>query len=122
MFEFIHALLGALAVAVALDLAFAEPPGRVHPVALFGSVVGAVDREWSRPRLVGVAAAVGLPLLAAAVGGGAAWVASVALPSLAVPVGGALLFTAVSLRMLREVTADVVALTESDPDAARGAA
>ena len=113
-------LLGALAVAVALDLAVGEPPGRVHPVALFGSLVGAVDREWPRPRLVGVAAAVGLPLLAAAVAGGVAWLASGALPLLAVPVGGAVLFTAVSLRMLREVTAEVVALTESDPDAARG--
>jgi adenosylcobinamide-phosphate synthase len=112
-------LLGALAVAVALDLAFAEPPGRVHPVALFGSLVEPVDRERARPRLVGVAAAVGLPLLAAAAAGGVVGLAAAAHPLLAVPVGGAVLFTAVSLRMLREVTADVVALTESDPDAAR---
>jgi len=111
--------LAALAIAVALDLAVAEPPGRVHPVALFGSVVEPVDRSWSRPRPVGVAAAVGLPLAAAAVAGGVVAVASLALPALAVPVAGALLFSLVSLRMLREVTAEVVALTESDPDAAR---
>ncbi|OYR41116.1 CobD/CbiB family cobalamin biosynthesis protein [Halorubrum sp. Ib24] len=110
--------LAALAIAVALDLAAAEPPGRVHPVALFGSVVEPVDRSWSRPRPVGVAAAVGLPLLAAVVGGGAVWAAAV-LPVLGVPVAGALLFPLVSLRMLREVTAEVVALTESDPEAAR---
>ena len=62
--------LAALAIAVALDLAIAEPPGRVHPVALFGSLAEPVDRSWSRPRPVGVAVAVGLPLLAAAVAGG----------------------------------------------------
>uniref|UniRef100_UPI002468C65E CobD/CbiB family cobalamin biosynthesis protein n=1 Tax=Halorubrum sp. Boch-26 TaxID=2994426 RepID=UPI002468C65E len=111
--------LTALAIAVALDLAVAEPPGRVHPVALFGSLVEPVDREWTRPRRVGVAAAVLLPLAAAAVAGGVVAVASLTLPALAVPVAGALLFSLVSLRMLREVTADVVAQTESDPEAAR---
>ncbi|MDZ5811153.1 CobD/CbiB family cobalamin biosynthesis protein [Halorubrum sp. AD140] len=107
--------LAALAIAVALDLAVAEPPRRVHPVALFGSVVAGVDRAWSRPRLVGVAAAVLLPLAAAAVAGGTVATAG----ALSVPVAGALLFSLVSLRMLREVTAEVVALTETDPDAAR---
>ena len=122
----VAAPLAALAIAVALDLAVAEPPGRIHPVALFGSVVDLADRAWSRPRIVGVAAAVGLPLAAAAVAGGVAAVAAAggsragADPRLlAAPVAGALLFTLVSLRMLREVTAAVVALTESDPDAAR---
>ncbi|MFC7186737.1 CobD/CbiB family cobalamin biosynthesis protein [Halorubrum yunnanense] len=115
-----------LAVAVALDLLVAEPPGRVHPVALFGSVVGRVDRPWSRPRLVGVAAAVGLPLAAGVVAGGTVTAAAgvgarsgVGPKLLAVPVAGTLLFSLVSLRMLREVTAEVVGLTESDPDAAR---
>ncbi|TKX80938.1 CobD/CbiB family cobalamin biosynthesis protein [Halorubrum sp. SD626R] len=122
----VAAPLAALAIAVALDLAVAEPPARVHPVALFGSVVGRVDREWARPGLVGGAAAVGLPLLAAAVAAGAVWAAAGVGPRvgvdprlLAVPVAGALLFSTVSLRMLRDVTAEVVALTESDPDAAR---
>ncbi|WP_435074847.1 CobD/CbiB family cobalamin biosynthesis protein [Halorubrum sp. HHNYT27] len=113
------AAVAALAIAVALDLAVAEPPGRVHPVALLGSLVEPVDREWMRPGLVGAAAAVGLPLAAAAVAGGVVWGASVAIPVLAVPVAGALLFTLLSLRMLCEVTAEVVALTETDPDAAR---
>ena len=120
------AATAALAVAVALDLAVAEPPGRVHPVALFGSVVDRVDRAWSRPRLVGVAAAVGLPLAAAALAGVVVTVAAevgaragVDPELLAVPVAGAVLFSLLSLRMLREVTAEVVALTESDPDAAR---
>jgi len=118
--------LAALAIAVALDLAVAEPPARVHPVALFGSVVERVDREWARPGLAGGAAAGGLPLLAAAVAGGTVRAAAGVGPRvgvdprpLAVPVAGALLFSTVSLRMLRDVTAEVVALTESDPDAAR---
>ncbi|WP_144799811.1 CobD/CbiB family cobalamin biosynthesis protein [Halorubrum depositum] len=111
--------LAALAIAVALDIAVAEPPRRVHPVALFGSLVDPVDRSWSRPRLVGVAAAVGFPLAAAALAGGIAWGAALTHPALAVSVAGALLFSLVSLRMLREVTGEVVALTETDPDAAR---
>ncbi|WP_049911128.1 CobD/CbiB family cobalamin biosynthesis protein [Halorubrum lipolyticum] len=113
--------LAALAIAVALDLALAEPPARVHPVALFGSIVGRFDRSWSHPRSVGVAVAVGLPLGAAAIAGGIVAVAAVptASPVLPVLLAGALLFTAVSLRMLLATTAEVVALTETDPDAAR---
>ena len=34
--------LAAVGVAAALDAAFAEPPGRVHPIALFGRVVGVI--------------------------------------------------------------------------------
>ncbi|WP_435094605.1 CobD/CbiB family cobalamin biosynthesis protein [Halorubrum sp. N11] len=114
--------LAALAIAVALDLAVAEPPARIHPVALFGSVVGRFDRSWSRPRLVGVAVAVGLPVAAAAVAGGLVAVVSLALPaSPALPVlaAGVILFTTVSLRMLLATTAEVADLTETDPDAAR---
>ncbi|WP_050033125.1 CobD/CbiB family cobalamin biosynthesis protein [Halorubrum halophilum] len=111
--------LGALAIAVALDLALAEPPARVHPVALFGSVAGRFDRSWSRPRLVGVAVAVALPIGAAAVAVGVVAVAALVDPFLAVPVAGAILFATVSLRMLLATTAEVVSLTETDPDAAR---
>ncbi|WP_123619857.1 CobD/CbiB family cobalamin biosynthesis protein [Halorubrum sp. CSM-61] len=114
--------LAALGIAVAIDLALAEPPARVHPVALFGSVVGRFDRSWSHPRLVGVAVAVGLPLAAAAVGGGVVAAAASVRPApsvLPVAVAGAILFTTVSLRMLLATTAEVVDLTETDPDAAR---
>ncbi|WP_164932844.1 cobalamin biosynthesis protein, partial [Halorubrum amylolyticum] len=111
--------LAALAIAVALDLALAEPPARTHPVALFGSVAARFDRSWSRPRLVGVAVAAGLPLAAAAVAGGVVAVAALGGPLLPVLVAGALLFSTVSLRMLLATAAEVVALTETDPDAAR---
>jgi adenosylcobinamide-phosphate synthase len=114
-------LLVALALGVALDLAFAEPPTRVHPVALFGSVVGRVDRPWSHPRAVGVAVAVGLPLAAAALAAGVVAVAWLLSPALATLLAGVLLFTTVSLRLLLSTTAEVVGLTETDPDAAREA-
>ena len=118
-------LLAPLVLAVALDLAVAEPPRRIHPVALFGSVVGPFDREWARPGLVGAAVAVALPLAAAAVGGGAVALAAeygpqpAGVPALAVAVAAVSLFSVASLRMLLDVTRDVVAETESDPDAAR---
>lgn len=115
--------LAALTIAVALDLALAEPPARVHPVALFGSIVGRFDRSWSRPRPVGVAVAVALPLAAAAVAGGVVAVAGATSarvsPAIPVLVAGALLFSTVSLRLLLATTAEVVGLTETDPDAAR---
>ncbi|WP_149797540.1 CobD/CbiB family cobalamin biosynthesis protein [Halorubrum xinjiangense] len=118
-------LLAPLLLAVGLDLAFAEPPARVHPVALFGSVVGPFDQEWARPRLVGVAVAGALPLAAAALAGGGVWLAAEygpragSVPVLAVAVAAGVLFSAASLRMLLDVTRDVVAEAEADPDAAR---
>ncbi|GAB7010097.1 CobD/CbiB family cobalamin biosynthesis protein [Halorubrum trueperi] len=130
----------ALAVAIALDLALAEPPSRVHPVAMFGSVVEPFDRPWTRPRLVGVAVAIFLPAGAAALAGGVVAVAVIAAAVLAAAVvdvavlagaqpgntspfgalvAGALLFSVVSLRLLLDVTAVVVGLTEADPATAR---
>ena len=112
-------VVAALAVAVALDLVVGEPPSRLHPVAWFGSVVGAVDRSWSHPRLVAVAVAVGLPTSAAVLAAVAVAVAVSTNPILGVLVAGAALFTTVSLRMLLDVTATVVDQTETDPSAAR---
>ena len=118
-------LIAPLLLAVALDLAVAEPPRRIHPVALFGSVVGPLDREWARPGLVGVAVAIVFPFAAAAVAGGAVRLAAEYgprvrdVPVLAVVVAAGVLFSAASLRMLLDVTRDVVAETETDPGAAR---
>ncbi|QWC20756.1 CobD/CbiB family cobalamin biosynthesis protein [Halorubrum sp. 2020YC2] len=118
-------LIAPLLLAVALDLAVAEPPRRVHPVALFGRSVGRFDREWARPRPVGVAVAVALPLATAAVCGGTVALAAEygpragGVPLGAVAVAAGVCFSAASLRMLLDVTAEVVAETESDPDAAR---
>ena len=130
----------ALVVAVAIDLAIGEPPSRIHPVAWFGSLVGHVDRRWSRPRAVGAVVAIGLPLGAAVAAGlvvvgtaevviaGVVAVGGTGLPVAAqaaagrlliAVVAGVLLATTVSLRMLLTVTSEVVASTASDPAAAR---
>lgn len=69
--------LAVLVVALALDVAFGEPPNAVHPVVWMGRLIGALERRRPRGRpaaefaygvgivvcLVGVAAAVGLGLL-----------------------------------------------------------
>ena len=128
-------VVGALAVALVIDLVVGEPPRRLHPVAWFGSAVGPFDREWSRPRLVGACVAVGLPGVAAIVAGsvliGTAIGAAVVSGSGAVVAGGAsdagsaggagvavasviagvILSVTVSLRMLLGVTTDVVGHT-----------
>ena len=42
-------LAGAVLVGLALDLAFGEPPARVHPVVAMGYYLGAAGRRVSRP-------------------------------------------------------------------------
>ncbi|WP_418283999.1 CobD/CbiB family cobalamin biosynthesis protein [Halorubrum sp. DTA46] len=111
--------LAAVGIAVALDLAIAEPPTRIHPVAWFGSIVGRTDRPWARPRLVGVAVAGVLPIAAAALAGGLVAVAAGIGSLFAALVAGVALFSTVSLRMLLDETARVVELTQTSPDAAR---
>ncbi|ELZ59164.1 MULTISPECIES: CobD/CbiB family cobalamin biosynthesis protein [Halorubrum] len=115
----------AVAVAVALDAALGEPPGRVHPVALFGNVIAPVDRDWKRPDAVGVAVAVALPLAAAVAVGGGVWLATGVgprpggVPLVGVAAAALALWVTVSRRMLAAVAAETVALTETDPEAAR---
>ncbi|MFC6826549.1 adenosylcobinamide-phosphate synthase CbiB [Halopelagius fulvigenes] len=109
----------AVGLAAALDAAFAEPPTRLHPVARFGRLVGAVDREWSRPRLVGVVAAVSLPLLFAGAGAGVVAAGSTLHPSLGALLAGLVLFSTTSLRMLLDSAREVVAEADADIDAAR---
>ena len=112
-------VVSALAVAVALDLTVSEPPSRFHPVAWFGSVISAFDRPWARPRLVGVAVALGLPLVIAGLVGVTVAVAVGVHPVLGILTAGISLFTVVSLRMLLDVTTEVVDRTETEPTAAR---
>ncbi|QZY00510.1 CobD/CbiB family cobalamin biosynthesis protein [Halobaculum rubrum] len=120
--------LAAVGLAATLDAAFAEPPSRVHPIALFGRVVGAVEREWTRPRAVGVAVAVVLPLAVAAVAWGVVTGAGVlggsggVTPVATAVVAGLALFSLTSLRMLVAVASEVVDAAERDADAARESA
>ncbi|AGB31009.1 cobalamin biosynthesis protein CobD [Natrinema pellirubrum DSM 15624] len=115
--------LAVLGLAFSLDLLIGEPPTAVHPVAWFGRLVDATDRNWADgdrgQRLVGVAVAVLTPLVPAAVAGGLV-LAVTPLQPMASPVAAALvLFLTTSLRSLLELTQDVVAATDGDPDRAR---
>jgi adenosylcobinamide-phosphate synthase len=108
-----------IALALVLDAALAELPERVHPVAWFGSLVAAFDREWSRPRVVGLAVAAVLPVLgAAAVALGVELVAR-ASPWAATVAAGLILFATTSLRLLVGTAAEVVAATATDLPTAR---
>ena len=109
----------SLALALVLDALLAEPPRRLHPVAWFGSLVASVDREWSRPRLVGLAVAAALPLLAAAAVALAVGLAESLHPIAGVLAAGLVVFATTSLRMLVSKAAEVVAATETDLPTAR---
>jgi adenosylcobinamide-phosphate synthase len=117
----------AVVFASALDAAVAEPPTRIHPVALFGRVVARVDRGgdgsgssgWSHPRVVGLIAAVLLPVLAAAVAAAAVAIGSVTHPWVGAAVAGLVLFSTTSLRALLDRARDVIAASDADLDAAR---
>ncbi|WP_244605304.1 adenosylcobinamide-phosphate synthase CbiB [Halorussus halobius] len=109
----------AVGLALALDATVGEPPRRLHPVAWFGSLVAAVDREWTRPRLAGVAVAVALPLFAGLAAGLAVGGAARLHPVAGVVAAGLVVFGTTSLRMLVETAREVVAETATDLPAAR---
>ncbi|KAB1197184.1 MULTISPECIES: CobD/CbiB family cobalamin biosynthesis protein [Haloferax] len=109
----------AVAIAAVLDRVFAEPPARVHPVALFGRAIGPFDREWSHPVAVGTLVAVALPVLAAGIVAGATWSASLVSPWVGVGVAALALFSTTSLQMLVDTTATVVSATATDVETAR---
>jgi adenosylcobinamide-phosphate synthase len=109
----------AVALSAVLDAAVAEPPVRLHPVALFGRLVARVDRAWSRPRLAGVVAAVSLPLAFACAAAAVVAVGSAVDPWLGSLLAGLVLFSTTSLRMLLDAAREVVAEADADLDAAR---
>ncbi|QSG03467.1 adenosylcobinamide-phosphate synthase CbiB [Natranaeroarchaeum sulfidigenes] len=106
-------------LAAVLDRLVRELPARVHPVVVFGRLVDRADREWSRPRLAGVAVALALPVLPTAVAFGVVSVAVAVHPLLGVLAAGAALFTTTSLQMLLEEAAGVIEASSTDPAAAR---
>jgi adenosylcobinamide-phosphate synthase len=116
----------AIALAGLLDRLFAEPPARVHPVALFGRLVAPTDREWAIPRVAGGFVAFGLPLAAAGVVFGMvravqAVTTQSAAFALVVGVAGLVLFSTTSLRLLTDEAGRVVARSADDLPAARTA-
>ncbi|MFC6731823.1 adenosylcobinamide-phosphate synthase CbiB [Haladaptatus sp. DYSN1] len=104
-------------LAFALDALFAEPPSRVHPVALFGRLVAPLDRAWPAPKLVGTAIATLLPLAAAAVA--FASIAALETELLAATVAGCWLFSVTSRSMLVGLASDVVEAIDTDSPRAR---
>jgi adenosylcobinamide-phosphate synthase len=133
----------AVVIAVLLDAVVGEFPRRVHPVALFGRVVGHVDRDWRQPRIVGTAVALLLPAVAGVVcwtvvvaGGGLASLLSVVLggsfaglppagSGLSNRVGvaltaGVVLFSTTSLRMLVGAATDVIDASVDVAETAEG--
>jgi len=110
---------GAVGLALLAEWTIREPPRRLHPVAWFGRGVGALDRSWQRPVLVGGVVAVVLPSIAA----GVAWLTVTGVARLS-PLGGAVVaggvvFVTTSLRMLLGEARGVVATSETGPERAR---
>ena len=112
---------GVVLAAVGGDHLLGEPPARLHPVALFGRLVGPLDRSWRAPRLVGSAAAVGLPLLAAGVVALAVWLAGDIAPLAGGVAAAVILFSTISLRLLCATASDVLEQTDTDLAGAREA-
>ena len=110
--------LAVIGLAVGFDLLAGEPPTAAHPVAWFGRLVGALDREWSATergqRLAGVGIAALAPLVPAAVAGGAVLAATAVHPMAGGVVAAVVLFLAISIRSLLELTRTVVAATDGD--------
>ncbi|NUC70983.1 cobalamin biosynthesis protein [Haloterrigena sp. SYSU A558-1] len=102
-------------LAFSLDLLVGEPPNALHPVAWFGRLVGALDREWAATergqRLAGVGIAVLAPLCPAIAAGGAVVIAGARSPLAGAVVAGIVLFLTTSLRSLLELTRAVVDAT-----------
>ncbi len=109
----------AIAGGFGLDLLLGEPPNWAHPVAWFGRVVDAFDRPWSRSRLVGIAAAVCLPLVV----GGVVGMGTFLLVSWDWRVGGAVgslvVFVTTSFRALLSTVYRVTRLSSTDLPTAR---
>ncbi|MEF8812357.1 MAG: CobD/CbiB family cobalamin biosynthesis protein [Halovenus sp.] len=109
----------ALAGTLTLDVALGEPPRRFHPVALFGTLVAVVARDWRHPRAVGVLVAVLFPAAFAAVAGLAVGLVGVVHAFGAVLGAALVLFVTTSLRRLVVTGRRVASLTVEDVDTAR---
>lgn len=109
----------AVALAAILDGLVGELPRSLHPVAWFGRGVGPFDRDWTRPRLVGVLLATLLPLAAGLLAGGLVLVAVAVDTWVGAAVAGLVLFSTASLRMLLVEADAVVRATAEDLPKAR---
>lgn len=114
-------------VAVLLDAAFGDPPGRSHPVAWMGSFIGWCRRRApQRGRAVPLLAGAGIVLVGAGVCAAAGWGVTVACQQLPAPLGwlvaGAALKLTLAPRGLAAAAGEVrAALEGGDLAAARRA-
>nr|WP_049999347.1 adenosylcobinamide-phosphate synthase CbiB [Halococcus sediminicola] len=111
--------VASIGLSLTFDLLFKEFPARVHPVAMFGRLVGWLDCPWSAPRLVGMLVALVLPVGTAALAGSVTALSVRYHPLLGMVVAAVALFTTTSLRMLLSIATDVVMQTEINPERAR---
>ena len=117
----------ALLLALALDLAFGEPPNRLHPTVWIGKTVALAERIAPGPHsssTVQLAVGAVMALLVPTAWAAAAWAASFGLmqlhPLAYLVVVAALLKTTFSVRMLHRVAADIGRILSSgDVDEAR---
>ena len=110
---------GAVGLALVLDAALGELPTAAHPVAWFGRLVAPLDREWSRPRLVGALGTLVLPLGAAGVVGSLVWAATRLHPLAGLAAAAVALFLTTSFRTLLSTAAGVSAASDRDLASAR---
>jgi adenosylcobinamide-phosphate synthase len=111
----------AVLLAAGLDWTLREPPADYHPVTLFGRLVDAVDDEYRRPKLAGLAVAAILPVAAAAAVYAALWLTT-PLPGIVTAVlAGLVLWATSSLRLLVDAAEQAIEESETDPEAAREA-
>ena len=112
-----------IGLALGLDLVVGEPRTALHPVAWFGRLVALVDREWTlepaTERWLGVGVALMLPLLPAAVAGGFVLLAAEQNPLAGAIVAALVLATAMSLRMLLDLSQEVIEATAANLETAR---
>lgn len=110
---------GVILAAAAADRLFAEPPRRLHPVALLGRLIAPLDRPWRYPRVVGAAGAVAIPLSAALLAGGGVRVATAIHPAAGAALAAFVLFSTTSRRLLCTTAEECIALSASDLPHAR---
>ncbi|WP_256028509.1 adenosylcobinamide-phosphate synthase CbiB [Natronomonas aquatica] len=116
------AVVVAVAVAGGLETAVGEPPGRYHPVAFLGGLIGRLEaRKFGVPRFAGAFYAVSVPLGSAIVVYGLVWSAGAVHSIAAAVLSGVVLWVASSLRMLLGSARSVIEASDDDTDAAREA-
>ena len=114
--------LMVLILAVAMDLAFGEPPARVHPVVLMGRVIGRLKRRARPAKGTGLLIALLVILSTAALGHlliEAADRVQIFGIGLGLFAAAYLLKSTIAIRCLLETSGDIGRLVERDLDGAR---